>query len=175
TAMASALLRIPVRQNIAMTGEVTLRGRVLPIGGLKEKILAAHRAGVTVVLIPDENRKDLKDIPESVLAELVVHPVKHMDEVLRFALAHPQPDEFLREPSSVVDWRIVETMPPSDPRGAHSLPREPARRRGFAALATARRVLLPTACLKPSTRSSSRPWPAAGSISAACWAASWAA
>ena len=94
TAMASALLRIPVRMNVAMTGEVTLRGRVLPIGGLKEKILAAHRAGITVVLIPDENRKDLKDIPEGVLAELVVHPVKHMDEVLRFALAHPTPDEF---------------------------------------------------------------------------------
>ncbi|HEX4451667.1 MAG TPA: endopeptidase La [Kofleriaceae bacterium] len=119
TAMASALLRIPVRQNVAMTGEVTLRGRVLPIGGLKEKTLAAHRAGITTMLIPDENRKDLKDIPESVLAELVVHPVKHMDEVLRFALAHPQPEEFLREPSSVVDWRIVETMPPADPRDAH--------------------------------------------------------
>jgi len=119
TAMASALLRIPVRQNIAMTGEVTLRGRVLPIGGLKEKILAAHRAGVTVVLIPEDNRKDLKDVPEAVLAELVVHPVKHMDEVLRHALAHPQPEEFLREPSSVVDWRIVETMPPTDPRDAH--------------------------------------------------------
>ena len=119
TAMASALLRIPVRQNVAMTGEVTLRGRVLPIGGLKEKILAAHRAGITVVLIPDENRKDLKDIPEGVLAEIVVHPVKHMDEVLRFALAHPTPEEFLREGSSVVDWRIVETMPPTDPRDAH--------------------------------------------------------
>jgi ATP-dependent Lon protease len=119
TAMASALLRIPVRQTIAMTGEVTLRGRVLPIGGLKEKILAAHRAGVTMVLIPEENRKDIKDVPESVLAELVVQPVKHMDEVLRFALAHPQPEEFLREPSSVVDWRIVETMPPTDPRDAH--------------------------------------------------------
>jgi ATP-dependent Lon protease len=119
TAMASALLRIPVRQNIAMTGEVTLRGRVLPIGGLKEKILAAHRAGVTTVLIPEENRKDLKDVPESVLEQLVVHPVKHMDEVLRYALAHPQPEEFLREPSSVVDWRIVETMPPTDPRDAH--------------------------------------------------------
>ncbi|HEU4611622.1 MAG TPA: endopeptidase La [Kofleriaceae bacterium] len=119
TAMASALLRIPVRQNVAMTGEVTLRGRVLPIGGLKEKILAAHRAGVTIVLIPEENRKDLKDVPESVLEQLVVHPVKHMDEVLRHALAHPQPEEFLREPSSVVDWRIVETMPPTDPRDAH--------------------------------------------------------
>lgn len=119
TAMASALLRIPVRQNVAMTGEVTLRGRVLPIGGLKEKILAAHRAGITTVLVPDENTKDLKDVPESVLAQLVVHPVKHMDEVLRYALAHPQPEEFLREPSSVVDWRIVETMPPTDPRDAH--------------------------------------------------------
>jgi len=119
TAMASALLRIPVRQNIAMTGEVTLRGRVLPIGGLKEKILAAHRAGVTTVLFPDENKKDLKDVPEAVLEQMMVIPVKHMDEVLRHALAHPQPDEFLREPSSVVDWRIVETMPPSDPRDAH--------------------------------------------------------
>jgi ATP-dependent Lon protease len=119
TAMASALLRIPVRQTIAMTGEVTLRGRVLPIGGLKEKILAAHRAGVTTVLYPEENHKDIKDVPEAVLAEIAVIPVKHMDEVLRHALNHPQPDEFLREPSSVVDWRIVETMPPTDPRDAH--------------------------------------------------------
>ncbi|MBV8761513.1 MAG: endopeptidase La [Deltaproteobacteria bacterium] len=119
TAMASALLRIPVRQTVAMTGEVTLRGRVLPIGGLKEKILAAHRAGIETVLIPEENRKDLKDVPESVLEQIAVLPVKHMDEVLRHALAHPQPDEFLREPSSVVDWRIVETMPPTDPRDAH--------------------------------------------------------
>jgi ATP-dependent Lon protease len=119
TAMASALLRIPIRQNVAMTGEVTLRGRVLPIGGLKEKILAAHRAGVATVLYPEENQKDLKDVPEGVLAEIAVIPVKHMDEVLRHALAHPHPDEFLREPSSVVDWRIVETMPPDDPREAH--------------------------------------------------------
>jgi ATP-dependent Lon protease len=119
TAMASALLRIPVRQHIAMTGEVTLRGRVLPIGGLKEKILAAHRAGVTTVLFPDDNQKDLKDVPEAVLEQLSAIPVKHMDEVLRHALAHPHPEEFLREPSSVVDWRIVETMPPTDPRDAH--------------------------------------------------------
>nr|HEX4316751.1 endopeptidase La [Kofleriaceae bacterium] len=119
TAMASALLRIPVRQRIAMTGEVTLRGRVLPIGGLKEKILAAHRAGIETVLFPEDNQKDIKDVPEAVLAEIAVVPVKHMDEVLRHALAHPQPEEFLREPSSVVDWRIVETMPPTDPRDAH--------------------------------------------------------
>jgi ATP-dependent Lon protease len=102
-----------------MTGEVTLRGRVLPIGGLKEKVLAAHRAGITTVLIPEENAKDIKDVPESVLAEIAIIPVKTMDEVLRYALAHPHPEEFLREGSSVVDWRIVETMPPADPRDAH--------------------------------------------------------
>jgi len=110
---------VPVRQHIAMTGEVTLRGRVLPIGGLKEKILAAHRAGVTTVLFPEDNTKDLKDIPEAVLAELTVKPVKHMDEVLRIALAVANPDEFLREPSGVVDWRVVETLPPADPQAAH--------------------------------------------------------
>ncbi|MBK9035703.1 MAG: endopeptidase La [Myxococcales bacterium] len=119
TAMASALMRVPVRQHIAMTGEVTLRGRVLPIGGLKEKILAAHRAGITTVLFPEDNVKDLKDIPEAVLAELTVMPVKHMDEVLRIALAVANPEEFLREPSGVVDWRVVEALPPADPQAAH--------------------------------------------------------
>ena len=119
TAITSALLRVPVRQNIAMTGEVTLRGRVLPIGGLKEKILAAHRAGVTTVVIPDDNTKDLKDIPESVLAEMTVVPVKHMDEVLRTALKVANPEEFLREPSLVVDWRVVDAIVPADPSAAH--------------------------------------------------------
>ncbi len=119
TAIASALMRVPTRQNIAMTGEVTLRGRVLAIGGLKEKILAAHRAEITTVIIPEENKKDLKDIPERVLAQMTIVPVKHMDEVLRVALAVANPDEFLREPSMVVDWRVVETMPPADPSAAH--------------------------------------------------------
>jgi ATP-dependent Lon protease len=119
TAITSALLRLPVRQHIAMTGEITLRGRVLPIGGLKEKILAAHRAGVTTVLMPEENKKDLKDIPEQVLEQMTVLPVSHMDEVLRHALAVANPDEFLREPSHIVDWRVVETQPPSDPSAAH--------------------------------------------------------
>ena len=119
TAIASALMRVPVRQHIAMTGEVTLRGRVLAIGGLKEKILAAHRAGITTVLIPDENKKDLKDIPEKVLEQMTIVPVKHMDEVLRHALAVINPEEFLREPSMIVDWRVVETMPPADPSAAH--------------------------------------------------------
>ncbi|MEZ4365566.1 MAG: endopeptidase La [Kofleriaceae bacterium] len=119
TALTSALLRVPVRQHIAMTGEITLRGRVLPIGGLKEKILAAHRAGITTVIIPDDNKKDLRDIPESVLAEMTIMPVKHMDEVLRTALAVASPEEFLREPSHIVDWRIAEAVVPADPADAH--------------------------------------------------------
>ncbi|MBZ0232513.1 MAG: endopeptidase La [Deltaproteobacteria bacterium] len=119
TAVASALMRVPVRQNIAMTGEVTLRGRVLAIGGLKEKILAAHRAGVTTVIIPEENQKDLKDIPESVLSALAIVPVKHMDDVLRVALAVANPDEFLREPSMTVDWRTIEVTAGGDPTAAH--------------------------------------------------------
>jgi len=118
TAITSALLRLPVRQHIAMTGEITLRGRVLPIGGLKEKILAAHRAGVTTVLMPEENKKDLKDIPEQVLEQMTVLPVSHMDEVLRHALAVANPEDFLREPSHIVDWRVAET-PPADPGATH--------------------------------------------------------
>ena len=86
TALVSALTRRPVRQNVAMTGEVTLRGRVLPIGGLKEKTLAAFRAGITVLVIPEENRKDLEKIPEGVLKQFRVVPVQDVEEVLHEAL-----------------------------------------------------------------------------------------
>ena len=86
TAMASALTRIAIRKEVAMTGEITLRGKVLPIGGVKEKLLAAHRAGVTAVIIPKDNEKDLSEVPADVLEELQVHPVETMDEVLRIAL-----------------------------------------------------------------------------------------
>jgi len=86
TSMVSALTGIPVRKDVCMTGEITLRGKALPIGGLKEKLLAAHRGGLTEVLIPEENEKDLKDIPENVLAGLNVHIVTHVDEVLKHAL-----------------------------------------------------------------------------------------
>lgn len=86
TAIVSALTGIPVSKHVAMTGEITLRGRVLPIGGLKEKTLSAHRAGIKQVLIPKGNEKDLVDIPKSVLKELTITPVSHMDEVLQFAL-----------------------------------------------------------------------------------------
>ncbi|MCH5584657.1 endopeptidase La [Shimazuella sp. AN120528] len=86
TALVSALTNTPVSSKVAMTGEITLRGRVLPIGGLKEKSLAAHRAGIEHVIIPEENQKDLVDIPESVQKDLVFTPVSHLDEVLKIAL-----------------------------------------------------------------------------------------
>ena len=86
TALVSALTGIPVRKEVGMTGEITLRGRVLPIGGLKEKSLSAHRAGLRVVILPKENEKDIEDIPESVRGEMKFIPVEHMDEVLRHAL-----------------------------------------------------------------------------------------
>jgi ATP-dependent Lon protease len=82
----SALTKLPVNRNVAMTGEITLRGRILPIGGLKEKILAAHRAGVKQVLIPAENTKDIKEIPQSVLKQVKIIPLEHMDEVVHHAI-----------------------------------------------------------------------------------------
>ncbi|NNK33269.1 MAG: endopeptidase La, partial [Xanthomonadales bacterium] len=92
TALVSALTKIPVRADVAMTGEITLRGKVLPIGGLKEKLLAAHRGGIKVVLIPDENEKDLADIPKVILKKLEVKPVATIDEVLELALTEkPKP------------------------------------------------------------------------------------
>jgi ATP-dependent Lon protease len=96
TALVSALTDIPVRADVAMTGEITLRGEVLPIGGLKEKLLAAHRGGISIVLIPEENRKDLAEIPKNVKDKLDIRPVKWIDEVLQVALSHqpvPLPDE----------------------------------------------------------------------------------
>ena len=92
TALVSALTDIPVRNDVAMTGEITLRGEVLPIGGLKEKLLAAHRAGIKTVLIPEENRKDLTEIPDNIKENLDIKPVRWIDEVLQEALAHsPKP------------------------------------------------------------------------------------
>ncbi len=86
TALVSALTRIPARASVAMTGEITLRGEVLPIGGLKEKLLAAHRGTIATVVIPEENRKDLAEIPENILARLEVRPVRWIDQVLEIAL-----------------------------------------------------------------------------------------
>ena len=89
TAIISTLTGLPVRRDVAMTGEVTLRGRVLPIGGLKEKLLAALRGGISKVLIPAENEKDLAEIPATIKEGLEIVPVSHVDEALNHALATP--------------------------------------------------------------------------------------
>jgi ATP-dependent Lon protease len=86
TALASLASGRAVKPTVGMTGEVTLQGRVLPIGGLKQKVLAAHRAGLTDVIIPERNRRDLDDVPEKVLQEVTVHPVLTVQEVLDIAL-----------------------------------------------------------------------------------------
>ena len=111
TALVSALTRLPVRADLAMTGEVTLRGRVLPIGGLKEKVLAAHRGGIKHVLIPAENEKDISEIPPSILKTVTIEMVEHMDEVLRKALVLENPENFLKKPAEIAE-RFTETPPP---------------------------------------------------------------
>jgi ATP-dependent Lon protease len=101
TALVSALTQIPVRADVAMTGEITLRGEVLPIGGLKEKLLAAHRGGISTVLIPEENEKDLAEIPKNIKQNLKIVAVRWIDEVLALALQHmPEP---LAKPATVVE------------------------------------------------------------------------
>jgi ATP-dependent Lon protease len=103
TALVSALTKIAVRKDVAMTGEITLRGKVLPVGGIKDKILAAYRAGINEVILPKENEKDLEDIPEEVQDDLEFHLVESMDEVLSIALdgkITPLPEGKLRESSA---------------------------------------------------------------------------
>ncbi len=98
TALVSVLTKVPVRSEVAMTGEITLRGRVLPIGGLKEKLLAAHRGGITTVIIPEDNKKDLADMPANITSSLEIHPVRWIDEVLDIALERPlQPNPTLEK------------------------------------------------------------------------------
>jgi ATP-dependent Lon protease len=128
TSLASALIKVPVKRDLAMTGELTLRGRVMAIGGLKEKLLAAHRAGITTVVIPRENRKDLREVPRRVLKATRVVLVEHMDEVLREALCIQDPDALFgpaRETWEYIDGELVVRggkgpgpMPPNDPTPA---------------------------------------------------------
>jgi len=106
TTMVSALTGIPIRKDIAMTGEITLRGRVLPIGGLKEKLLAALRGGIKLVLIPKDNEKDLAEIPDNVKEGLEIVPVSTVDEVL---------DRALTSKLVPIDWQgEVDTVPPAE-------------------------------------------------------------
>jgi ATP-dependent Lon protease len=103
SAIASALTRVPIRSNVAMTGEITLRGRVLPVGGLKEMMIAAHRGGIDTVLIPKENEKDLKEIPAQIKRSVKIIMVDHMDEVLGSALALEDAETFLQEGDHAID------------------------------------------------------------------------
>jgi ATP-dependent Lon protease len=111
TALASALAKIPVRRDIAMTGEITLRGKVLPIGGLKEKLLAAHRAGIFEAILPKDNLKDMADLPENLRSAMKLNFVETMDEVLKLALASPLPE--LKEETPEVLAAVV--PPPANP------------------------------------------------------------
>jgi ATP-dependent Lon protease len=121
TAIASALIKVPVRKDLAMTGEITLRGRVLPIGGLKEKVLAAHRGLVKRVLIPKENAKDIKEIPGKILKEVDLILVEHMDEVLKQALVLEDPEKLFTKLVEEAEEIIVpsETPEPSEEITAH--------------------------------------------------------
>jgi ATP-dependent Lon protease len=123
TALVSALTKIPVRSSVAMTGEITLRGEVLPIGGLKEKLLAAQRGGVETVLIPSENEKDLVEIPANIKDKLDIRPIKWIDEVLEIALERspqvatavapaPAPVEEPKEPERRTGRRAAKPIQP---------------------------------------------------------------
>ena len=108
TSLVSALTKVPVRADVAMTGEITLRGEVLPIGGLKEKLLAAHRGGITTVIIPHENERDLVEIPKNIKKDLDIRPVRWIDEVLEVALAQA-PEPAPKDKSSKADAESVKT------------------------------------------------------------------
>ncbi|MGO9713459.1 MAG: endopeptidase La [Polyangiaceae bacterium] len=118
TSLASALIKVPVRRDLAMTGELTLRGRVMPIGGLKEKLLAAHRSGISTVIVPRENRKDLREVPRRVLKATRIVLVEHMDEVLREALCLSDPNQLFGPPRETMEYRdgeLVVSTPPVVP------------------------------------------------------------
>ena len=119
TTLVSALCRLPVRKDVAMTGEITLRGRVLPIGGLKEKVLAAHRGGIKKVLIPKENAKDIREIPKKVRDCLDIVVVEHTDEVLREALRLEDPEAFFQK---LPAGQLHEGPPKSSPSSPEATP-----------------------------------------------------
>jgi ATP-dependent Lon protease len=112
--MVSSFTGIPVRADVAMTGEITLRGQVLAIGGLKEKLLAAHRGGIKRVIIPAENEKDLKEIPENIKSDLEIVPVKWIDDVLDLALAY-SPDSKEHKDKLAENAKKVSAEPSEEP------------------------------------------------------------
>ncbi len=125
TSIASALTKISIRNEVAMTGEITLRGRVMPIGGLKEKLLAAHRNGIKTVVIPKDNRKDLREIPRRVLKSMRIVLVDHMDDVLREALVVLDPEKLFGPRRLLLEYRQGELISDEAPRTSVP-PEEPA-------------------------------------------------
>ena len=123
TALASALTKIEVRKDIAMTGEITLRGKVLPIGGLKEKLLAAHRAGIVEAVLPAENRKDYTDLPQLIKDSMKLHFVEQMDEVLQIALDGKLPELAEEQPAALESAKLP-AMPPPATTGAPAQPHQ---------------------------------------------------
>jgi ATP-dependent Lon protease len=119
TALVSALTGVPVKSDVAMTGEITLRGEVLPIGGLKEKLLAAHRGGIGTVLIPQENEKDLAEIPKNIKDKLNILPVKWIDQVLEVALQHMPVPEAKSDEAKEESSKPSAEQDPSDRVRAH--------------------------------------------------------
>jgi ATP-dependent Lon protease len=119
TALVSALTNVPVKSDVAMTGEITLRGEVLPIGGLKEKLLAAHRGGISTVLIPQENEKDLPEIPKNIKDKLAIVPVKWIDQVLEIALQHMPIPESDTDPKKSESASPKKEQKPADVVRAH--------------------------------------------------------
>jgi ATP-dependent Lon protease len=121
TTLVSALTNIPVRATVAMTGEITLRGEVLPIGGLKEKLLAAHRGGIETVVIPQENERDLAEIPRNIKQNLEIVPVRWIDEVLQVALADiPEKKAIETEPASSATEKSVDADKAKPEKGKRS-------------------------------------------------------
>jgi ATP-dependent Lon protease len=112
TSIVSAITNNPVKRDVAMTGEVTLTGQVLPIGGLKEKLLAAHRAGIKQVLIPKDNEKDLVDMPKKIIDDIKITPVEYADEVLKIALT---------KELKKVEWAEVEKISKTDEKSQASI------------------------------------------------------
>jgi len=120
TALASALTKIPVRRDLAMTGEITLRGKVLPIGGLKEKLLAAHRAGIFEVILPKDNEKDIPEVPENLRSAMKLHFAENMDQVLTIALERPLPQlEVAEETTQPIAPPVPPVTPPAEGPTAH--------------------------------------------------------
>ena len=158
TAIVSALAGIPVRKDVAMTGEITLRGRVLPIGGLKSKILAAHLAGAKIVILPRKNEKDLRDIPDEIRKQIKLILVDTMDQVLEAALRR-KPKALVAEPAKVVtgDKPIDKTgargpRPPDDvPAGRAAAGRRPAEARQDSDSGPARETLATRRLLSSAT------------------------